>query len=204
MAKAKIETAINLTVTNPRKYLVTIGGEGILFNKVPDMSITKAEAKEQEKLPADEKERLFWREKAYTKGNGDVYIPGENIHQCMKDGCKYWGQKIPGEGNKTFTDVVASAVVCESIDLGVTLDQLIPFGKNVNGNPTKGKKSMVYRIRPMLPSWQGQFIMHVFDARLSKNVLETILTYAGTFKGLGDWRPVYGRFNLIGLEEIKI
>lgn len=203
MASKTIE-GINLTVTTPKKYLVTIAGDGILFNKTPDMSMTKTEKKNQEKVAPDEYERLHWKEKAYVKNDKNLYIPGENIHQCMKDGSKYWGQKIPGEGNKTFTNVVASAIICEDIDLNATIEKLIPFGKNVNGNPTKGKKSMVYRLRPLLKPWQGQFVMHVFDSRLNVAILNTILTYAGTFEGLCDWRPTYGRFSLVEMKEVEL
>jgi hypothetical protein len=196
--------AINLTVTSPKKYEVTIGGESILFNKTPDMSMSKTEKKNQEKIAPDDAERLYWKQKAYIRNGKELIVPGENLHQCMKDGAKYWGQKIPGEGNKTFTDVIASAVICEDLNLNTTTDDLIEFGKNVNGNPSKGKKSTVYRIRPLLRPWGGKFYMTVFDKRLSLSVLQTILTYAGTFKGLCDWRPVYGRFEIKNIEEVGL
>ena len=146
-----------------------------------------------------------WREKTYFDDDGMLYVPGENIHQCFKDGCQYWGQKIPGEGNKTYTDVVGSAVICENMMLGCHKDDdcVIPFGKAVNGNPSKGKKSgcKVYKIRPLLRPWGGSFRMHVFDGRLTVPILKTIITYAGAFRGLCDWRPVYGRFEMVDIKE---
>jgi hypothetical protein len=207
MARKEIE-AVNFTITSPRRYEVTIRGEGgILFNKMPDLSITKAEKKNQEKVDPAELERKNWREKLYFESNNVVYIPGENLHQCLKDASKYWGQKIPGEGNKTFTDVVEKAVVVENLNLGVNKDDkaIMPFGKNVNGNPSKGKKSgaKVYKIRPLVVGWSGIFTIHVFDARLTMGVLKTILSYAGTFIGLGDWRPTYGRFVLVNIKEVE-
>lgn len=209
MANKKEIEGINLTVTTPKKYLVTIqGAGGMLFNKMPDLSETKAEKKSQEKVDKAELERKNWREKLYFESDGMVYVPGENIHQCMKDAAQYWGQKIPGEGNKTYTDVVNKSVIVESMNLGVhkDSDKIVPFGKNTNGNPSKGKKSgcKVYKIRPLLMPWQGTFIIHVFDARLSQAVLKTILTYAGTFIGLGDWRPIYGRFSFTDICEVEL
>jgi hypothetical protein len=206
MATKSIE-GINLTITSPKRYQVTLRGSGgILFNKMPDLSETKTEKKNQEKVDKTELERLTWREKLYFESGKRVYIPGENIHQCFKDACSYWGQKIPGEGNKTFTDVVLKSVVVENMDLGIDKDseKIVPFGKNVNGNPSKGKKSgcKVYKIRPLLMPWEGLLVMHVFDARLSMPVLRTIISYAGTFIGLGDWRPTYGRFELVEIKEI--
>ena len=196
-----------LIVTKPARYQISIKGmDAILFNKMPDQSKSKTELKNQEKIDPIERERMMWREKAYFDADGMLYVPGENIHECMKQGAQYWGQKIPGAGNKTYTDVVNSAVVVENMLLGVHKDddKLIPFGKSVNGNPSKGKKSgaKVYKIRPLLRPWGGTFVIHVFDGRLTLSVLKTVLTYAGAFRGLCDWRPVYGRFELEKIEQI--
>ena len=204
---AKTIEVVNLTVTNPERYRVTIRGmDGIIFNKMPDQSIPKTETKNQEKEDPIVRERRMWRDKAYFGADGMMYIPGENIHECMKEGSKYWGQKIPGEGNKTYTDIIGSAVIAENLMLGVNKDaaEVISFGKSVNGNPSKGKKSgsKVYKIRPLLRPWGGSFVIHVFDARLSESILITILSYAGAFRGLCDWRPTYGRFELVGIEKI--
>lgn len=202
----KIIDVENLTVTKPSRYLVAIQGmDAVIFNKMVDQSVPKTEKGRQEKLDPVEVERMTWREKAYFAPDGALYIPGENIHECMKQGAQYWGQKIPGEGNKTYTDVIASAVVAENMMLGIHKDseQLIPFGKSVNGNPSKGKKSgsRVYKIRPLLRPWGGAFTMHVFDGRLTPSILKVVLTYAGAFRGLCDWRPTYGRFELVSIEK---
>lgn len=207
-AKAKIEEVIDiasLIVTSPKKYLVEIKGlDSLLFNKMPDLSMPKTAKKDQTKLSHAEKEHLFWREKLYVDHEGMVYIPGENIHESMKGAAKYWGQKIAGEGNKTYTDVILKAVVCEILPIGLHKDdeRIIPFGKEVNGTPNGTKKSKVHRIRPLVRPWGGTFVLHVFDARLTLDVLKVVLSYAGTFIGLCDWRPTYGRFALVDIKEI--
>jgi hypothetical protein len=207
MAKDKVIDIENLTITKPSIYEVTIKGMGsIIFNKLQDMSISKSEKKSQAKIDPIELDRTTWREKVYCYGDGRMFIPGENIHQCLKDGSGYWGQKIPGAGNKTYTDLIASGVVVEDLDLGVNKEdkEVIPFGKECNGNPSKGKKSgsRVYKTRPLLSSWGGTFRMHVFDARLTPQILQTIGAYAGTFRGLCDWRPTYGRFEVVSIKKI--
>jgi hypothetical protein len=205
MAKQKTIEVNPITVTTPKKYVVTIQGTGgILFNKMPDLSISKTEKKAQAKEDLTEKERKVWREKLYFDKDNRLYIPGENIHESFIEGSAYWGEKV--EGNKRFTDLVKSAIIAESLYLGINKDSdtIIPFGKAVNGNPSRGKKSgcKVYKIRPLLNPWGGSFIVHVFDQRISLNILKTIVTFAGTFKGLCDWRPVYGRYELVSIEEV--
>lgn len=208
----KKEQVIDVTpiIATPALYEVEIQGVGgLLMNKLPDLSISKAEKKEQAKIDPVELERRTWREKLYFSPDIGVYVPGENIHECLKEGCRYWGQRIPGEGQKTYTDVVAKAVVVEDMPLlGIKSKEdgrIVPFGKAVNGTPSKGKRSgaKVYKIRPLIQPWGGKFKMHVFDARLTEAVLRTILNYAGTFIGLCDWRPTFGRFGLVKLERVN-
>lgn len=215
----KPETIIvkpKLMVTNPKKWLATIQGTGAMlmnrkFDPGEEEELLVAAGKGRgSKVANDEKERLLWREKVYHTPSLGVYVPSENIHQCMQEGCKYWGQTIPGEGKKTYTDVIKSACVVEDMPLGngkpLEKDDptIVEFGKWVSGNPTRGKGGgKVWRIRPYIGMWEGTFIINTFDSRLTKDVLEVILTYAGQFKGLNDWRPKFGRFQLAGLEEIN-
>lgn len=205
MAKEIIEVE-NLTVTTPKEYQVIIKGTSMLFNKMPDLSIGKGESKGQEKLDPLERERMFWREKLYFDDQDNVYMPGENLHQMMKDAAKYWGMKIAGSANKTYTDVVDKGMIIDNCYMGMKKDSPLftGLGKMVNGNPSKGKKSgaKVYKIRPLLMNWSMDFHIHSFDARLTKPILKTIMTYAGTFVGMGDWRPTYGRFEVVSLEEV--
>jgi len=173
----------NLTITKPACYEVEVEGiEGLLMNKMPDLSVPKTKKANQAKMDPIEVEQLTWREKLYFDEEENVYIPGENIHETLKNGCKYWGQRIPGEGQKTYTDVVEKAIICENLYLGLkkNSDKIIPFGKAVNGNPSKGKKSgaKVYKIRPLIRPWGGVFKLHVFDGRLSLEVLRVILAYS--------------------------
>ena len=199
-------------VTVNRCYLMTIAGHtGLLMNKIPETTTPPGEEKKQTKLTHHEREEMSWRDKLYYREDIGVHIPGENLHESFKEGAKYWGQRIPGEGMKTYTDLVASAVVVEDAPLGsdgpMRKDDptIVAFGKMVNSTPTKGKKGTgrVYRIRPLIIPWEATFKMHVYDERLTPEVLQTIITFAGQFKGVCDWRPQYGRYGLVDMEEIE-
>lgn len=140
MKKDSVIEIADITITTPRQYIVTIRGlDSLLMNKMPDLSIPKTKKAKQEQVDRLEEEKRTWREKAYLDQDGNAFIPGENIHECLKDGSKYWGQKIPGHGNKTYTDLILSAVVVEDLPLGVSKEELIPYGRAVNGTPTLRK-----------------------------------------------------------------
>ena len=194
---------INLTITSPAIYDVVIqGSDAILFNKMPDMSQAKTKGPKQQQVDRLEDEKANFREKAYLTSDNKVYIPSENMHESLCQGAQYWGQKIPGAGSKTFTDVVKSACVVEDVDLGATKDDLIAFGKAVNGTPTKKNPSKVYKVRPLLRPWAGRFRIHVFDARIDASILKTIVAYAGAYRGVCEWRPKFGRFEVISVTEV--
>jgi hypothetical protein len=191
-----------ITVTVPRQYDIEIMGMGgLLMNHMPDFSISKVSKPNQARVDPAERELKIWREKLYVDSANQVFIPGENIHECLFEGTKYWGERIAGEGKKTYTDLVKSGCVAESLYLGMDKDdeRIVQFGKMVCVSKTN--RSRIYRVRPLIQPWGGTFRLHVFDDRLTSDVLKTIVTYAGTFKGICDWRPVYGRFNLVGLRE---
>ena len=205
-----IETTV---VTSPKLYTVTImGADGCLMNRMEDLSVPKSKKKDQAKTDKTELEYLHWREKMYVNGAGHVCWPSENIHECMKSGTIYWGAKIPGAGNKKYADLVARAIVPEEMEISVpgeydflTPDNeryITPFGKEVNGNPSNFKgSSKVFKIRPLIRPWGGSFLLHVFDARLSVEILRNILSMSAMFVGLSDWRPKFGRFELVSIEE---
>lgn len=56
------------------------------------------------------------------------------------------------------------------------------------------------RVRPLFSEWSVAGTIQVMDAQITTDVLQDVLSMAGTYKGLGDWRPSgktpgpYGRF----------
>jgi len=45
------------------------------------------------------------------------------------------------------------------------------------------------RVRPRFDNWSCGGTVTVFDDMITTDVLKNILTFAGTYAGLGDWRP---------------
>ena len=45
------------------------------------------------------------------------------------------------------------------------------------------------RVRPRFDEWAISGSITVFDEMITNDVLTNILTFAGTYAGLGDWRP---------------
>ena len=45
------------------------------------------------------------------------------------------------------------------------------------------------RVRPRFDEWSAVTTLTVIDEQITTGVLRSILTQAGRYKGLGDWRP---------------
>lgn len=174
----------------------------IVFNKIPNLDKPKEGKKTKANVDHNALEHANWKDKLYVYDNGMLYVPEECIHQCMKNGAKHWGVKIPGQGSKTYTSLIDCSVMTSDIELGVHKEDnnaIKEFGRNVNGTPNKPTRAMVYKIRPQLPIWGGKFKIFTLDDRLTGDILVSILDQAGTYVGLCDWRPSFGRFKLIDL-----
>jgi hypothetical protein len=202
-----------VTVVSRTCYRLTIEGLApILFNKPPLMNVSKNEKVGQARVNYLEDERLNWRSKLYTDRSGNIIIPGLNFHQGLVSAAKYWGRKIPGEGNKTYSNIIDAAVICRALNfidedgspIPDTSNLISDYGCNCNGTPTKSGCSMVYKVRPCLaPGWQATIEVQVLDSgRLTSNVMRTIFENMATFIGIGDWRPSHGRFRVVSFEEV--
>ena len=62
------------------------------------------------------------------------------------------------------------------------------------------------RVRPRFDSWQATGELSVSDDQITEDVLKDILEMAGSYKGLGDWRPsskTPGTFGMFTAEIAK-
>ena len=62
--------------------------------------------------------------------------------------------------------------------------------------PTTVNGAKVMRTRPRFPNWQVTVDVEFFPSLLNRKEVLEILEVAGFLKGLGDWRPKFGRFSV--------
>lgn len=125
------------------------------------------------------------------------YIPSKHIRACLvKAGAAF---KISGGGNKTFKDLINAVIVIDP--------DRIPLGKKTfdfkhqEFVKLRGK-DQILRTRPAFKEgWEAEFNLLIMEEeRLPVKVMKEIFEYAGKFVGIGDWRPHYGRFELVEFE----
>lgn len=143
--------------------------------------------------------------------NALITMPSDNLMRCFMEG----GAMVPvpgGRANKTFKSQTQSGMMVDDTDWPilvngapislVEVDKLRheeDFSKHREVARKLGfslfiKRARVnaskhIRVRPRFDEWAVEGTLSVWDKQITHPVLQDIMTYAGNYKGLGDWRP---------------
>ena len=137
---------------------------------------------------------LRWREfegSIYADEKGP-YVPSEWIESVIRDGAKV---------NKKGKDVTA-ALLCEEdrfhlegIPKAKSVRELYDLGCS-DYRPVVVNNRKVMRSRPRFNEWELHFSVTFNNAVLNADAVEEAIRNGGLLKGLGDYRPKYGRFTV--------
>lgn len=168
--------------------------------------------KKNSKAGDDRSPAWRWLGCCYTD-HKQLVIPQANIMRSIMEG----GAMVPvpgGRMGKTFKSQTQSGMMCvetfwplllasgravpwESIDalrlvedFPAQLQTVRSLGFDLMVKRAKIGQSKHIRVRPELsPGWSVSGHISVWDEQITPEALANILTYAGQYKGLGDWRP---------------
>lgn len=150
-------------------------------------------------------EERTWRGRLHVNDSGHVFIPPMSFKNCLSEAAKFMSRQIPGKGKATYTKHFEAGVL--------VMDPLVlPFkATDVAGEwlfvPSDGKRgggSRVKKCFPVIHDWNGKVIFHILDDTITKDAFEEHLREAGSFIGVGRFRPrnngFYGRFTVEKVE----
>jgi hypothetical protein len=151
---------------------------------------------------ANDYEKRTWREKAHVDQDDMAIIPANQFKSAISEAAKGLSLQIPGKGKKTYTKpIVAAVLVYGSLNLGVKKADLASEQIMCNANGRPGVGTRVPRIFPVIQNWSGSIEIRVLDALITEDILQEHLNYAGSYIGVGRWRPSVGGYN--GRFEVK-
>ena len=231
-------TDSNKTTTemNHRTYSVTLTGESPLLLHRDNLAWAEAvkrwssdPANKANSVAGDDRTPPYrWIGCLYVN-NGLLTIDSDNLMTVLREG----GAKCPtGKGNKTFKRETQSGIVVNEIGWPIVVNgsaikfaaiepltsekdfavhettvQSLGFSLFVKRASINGSKHV--RVRPRFDSWSVSGTLTVLDENITTDVIQNILTHAGRFAGVGDWRPSspkspgpFGRFTA-AIKEIK-
>ncbi|HLO11314.1 MAG TPA: hypothetical protein VK190_03535 [Pseudoneobacillus sp.] len=140
---------------------------------------------------------LDFRLGAYYEEGLGFYLPAEMVEACIREGCK---------ANKNGTKAkVAIFVNEEKIKLQHdgpdTLEEAYQQPDMKDVRIVTVNNSKILRCRPRFNRWAVEFTLDLDETILNPEELIQAIDIAGKQKGLGDYRPRYGRFSA-KVEEI--
>lgn len=166
------------------------GASDFLFHRWNCESIDeKAKAAKNSKAKkTDDIESYVWRNDA-----GELCVPGEYVRQSIIHAAKY--KQDPRSPRKSAMDLFKAGVVC--------LTQLASLGKAewdyLDTRRVTIQRQGINRTRPaMKAGWKADFELQILTPEyIDQHLLYDVLSTAGRLVGVGDFRPTYGRFNIV-------
>jgi len=132
-------------------------------------------------IPEDEAKKCLYQR------DGKVFQPAEHIYQSMVRAAV----DFKFSGKKTFKDVVTSSITIEPEEIPMISDN--PY--EIDARPVVIQRARVLKWRPKFNQWKLRFTITILDdTNISPANVKEILEKAGATKGIGDYRPRFGRF----------
>jgi len=191
------EFAINLTIP----YVATVTIEGVasfLYHRWSCEAVAEkaAAAKGSAAKKTDDVESYVYRTE-----NGELGIPGKYLIGSIidkKNGAAKYLQD-PRSPRKSALDLYKAGVVA--------LTEIASVGKDtwdyIDQQRVVIQQSSITRMRPALTKgWRATFEIQVLTPEyISPSTLHSVLINAGRLVGLGDYRPTYGRFQVVQFDH---
>lgn len=158
-------------------------------------------SKKRNKTEADHLEiaRLEFLGGLYVNGNGPC-IPANNILRCLQDGAVR--QKLGRDVARGVYPLTKDVDLHYEGDENRDPDEMWKAGTFSLRKTVGIQRSRTVRTRPLFNEWSLDLMVEVDETIWDLDKLERAWADAGKYAGLGEMRPVQGRF--IGtLEEIK-
>lgn len=129
----------------------------------------------------------------YRDDNGVLGIPGTYLHGAIQHVGRY--RQDPRSPRKSARDLFRESIIMDTeiASLGIRKWDYEHRGRVIV------QRNAITRTWPALKKgWRATFKLEVIlPEYVTPDVLNEVISLAGRISGLGDYRPTYGRFNLI-------
>ena len=134
-------------------------------------------------------------ESLYRDEKGVIYVPSTQIEGAIVKASTDF--QITGKGKKTYKDLSRSALVVQPNAIPMEPQEWVQ-----DAQPVVVQRSRVMRYRPKWDQWKLHFKIEILDDQFPVEIVKEILDSARTYKGIGDFRPKYGRFIVTSFKEV--
>ena len=155
-----------------------------------------------EKESPEDYEKRTWRERLHTDNEGIVFIPPMVFKNCLTDAAEYLSIKVKGGGGRSrYTKhFQAGVLVTDGLSLGIKKEDCQSESLFLSPEGKKGGGTRVEKCYPIIHKWSGDVSFYILDDIITEEIFRYHLEQAGSFIGIGRFRPrnrgFYGRFKV--------
>ena len=129
---------------------------------------------------------LYWDDEV------GVYVPAENISRSIEDGAKFMKK---GKDIKRHVSILGSSLVPLDYGAKKTLEELCADYSYRDVRAAGVMRARVVRTRPRFHAgWKLNFTISFDENNIDAQTVCQAIDYAGSYVGLCDFRPRYGKF----------
>ena len=185
-----------------RTYHITIEGVAPLIQNNPEQSdLAQLTGKSQKKSASKQQKSEEWREKVYhINGNGKLGHPSVAFDNLVREAAK----NFKGRGRATMATPVRQVCWVEGDWLTIT-NKTEPDEVKVSCPSTVSGRVPAY-VPVFAPGWRMEFDYQITDDEIvTPQHLHEIISWGGQriWLGMAHFRPKYGRFIIVGFEEVN-
>jgi len=143
------------------------------------------------------------RKALYKDREGNIVVPSRAIEGAMREAAKDF--RVSGKGGKkSYKEYIIAGVLVEPANIPLQMDGANPGDSwQVDLQPVVVQRSRIMRARPRFDQWKLEFKLTLLDPLLDPSIVQEILEAAGKYKGLLDYRPKFGRFQVLCFEPLE-
>lgn len=177
-------------------FLATVSVRGtadLLFHRWSNEAV-EAKAKAAKNSKAKKTDDL--ESYVYRTDDGVLGLPGEYLRQAIIGAAKF--KQDPRSPRKSAMDLIKAGVIC--------LTDLVSLGVKdwdyVDRRRVTIQRNAITRERPALrKGWEARFELEIgLPEYIGADFLNELIQQAGRLIGVGDFRPTYGRFQVVHFE----
>jgi hypothetical protein len=199
--------ALGPTVTNgassgidmckPYRVEVTLRGDSELLFHRWNCEAVEAKAKSSKGSAAKKTDDV--ESYVYRNGKDELCIPGEYLRQAIIAAAKF--RQDPRSPRKSAQDLVKAAVV--------SLTPLASLGVKKwdyeHRCRVQVQRNGITRVRPAISTgWSASFVLLVnLPEYVPLDMLHGLINDAGRLIGIADFRPTYGRFQIVRFQALE-
>lgn len=186
-------------ISDEEPYVVEVrvkGASALMFHRWScDDVEAKSKAKKGSKTKKEDNiESYLWR-----NTRNEICIPGEYFRMSIINAAKYL--QDPRSPRKSAMDLFKAGVA--------NLDELCSLGSKdwdyLDRRRVTIQRNGITRVRPAFNiGWEAEFRMQVLlPEYISPDLMNETIQKAGRLIGVGDFRPTFGRFQIVRFETLQ-